>query len=402
MRKVILTESQIRSVIGKIINEQTKIVTGTQTNTEQKTFPTQNLGDKFGYGQIDSPQVKSSIEALKPQIDQFIKNSDASSFTINIMAGESQVTNPKGYETKGSLALARANTVKNYFTQLYPDLIKNGTLKIAVPTSVNQVKIGETPYGGAGSGDNKNPDKVKLYNQEQFVSFNISGAGSKTTKTETYKFLCDTKPYKSTGHYLPFNENYTKINQWNVGKGEGKVKLWVETYSMPDIIYFEYNGKTYGSNLFRGADEASYRFLIGTALRAKFGTNLPEHMAGNTIIPVDYNNQELLQALSNKEEGSMKSWGLNESFKNVYGPGSAVENQNIMQAFADYDRNFRPKKLLATLGPNFPWGYLTSKILPHYDKDIAVIDKIDGVDTINIINVAPNGATGWQVGLQCQ
>jgi hypothetical protein len=106
-----------------LINEQRQ-ETITTTEQQQNKFPLTNLGDKFEYGKYDSPSVKLAIEQLKPQIEEFIKKSDSSNFTINISAGESQVTNPKGFETKGSLALARANSVKKYFEEIFPDLIR--------------------------------------------------------------------------------------------------------------------------------------------------------------------------------------------------------------------------------------------------------------------------------------
>jgi hypothetical protein len=140
--------------------------TSKSTNT---TFPVQNVGDKFAYGQVDSPNVKSKIISLKPQIDKFIKDDGGKNFVITITAGESNVTNPKGFEEKGSLALARANSVKGYFEEVFQDLIKNGVLTIKVPTDVSQVSLGKTPYDKT-KGDNKNPDKIKLYSGEQFVT----------------------------------------------------------------------------------------------------------------------------------------------------------------------------------------------------------------------------------------
>ena len=400
MKKVILSEEQIRRMVDKlVVNEQTKVVTGTKTNTEQKTFPSQNLGDLFDYGQIDSQKVKDSITSLKPKIEEFIKNSDSRNFILKIDAGESLVTNPKGYEKRGSLAFARASTVKKYFDQLFPELIQNGTLKIDSPVDITSVKIGTTPYK---PGDQNNPNLIDKYKSEQFVTFSINGIGSKTTKTETYKYLCETKPLKSSGGVLPFDSDYTQMIDWNLNRGEGRIKIWLDTISMPDIIYFEYNGKTYGSNLFRGTDMDSYRFLIGTALRARFGTNLPEHMKGNTIIPIEPTNADLILALMDTSNDSIKAWGMMESFSNIFGQGSTMENDRYTDAFFDYDQNHRVKRLLNNLGPSFPWGYLTSKILPGKDLNTAMIDKIDGIDTVKIINVAPNGATGWQIGLTCQ
>ena len=171
------------------LSEQTSVVVGTETKTENKNFPITNLGDKFEFGKYESETVKKSLSDLKPQIEKFIKDSDSSKFTVNISAGESQVTNPKGFEEKGSLALARANSIKKYFEELFPDLIKQGILIINAPKSVSEVAIGKTPYNRLQSQSFKEK-YAKEYSKEQFVNFDITGEGTKTTTTTKTKLLC--------------------------------------------------------------------------------------------------------------------------------------------------------------------------------------------------------------------
>ena len=152
------------------------IVTKTTKSSSNTVFPKQNLQNQFKFGEYQSDNAKNFITGLKTKIEEFIKNSGGKQFVVNISAGESNVTNPKGFETKGSLALARANSVKQYFEEIFPDLIKDGTLVIKGPTDVSEVVLGKTPYDKT-KGDNKNPEKIKLYNQEQFVTFDIEGTG---------------------------------------------------------------------------------------------------------------------------------------------------------------------------------------------------------------------------------
>jgi len=178
--------------------------------------------------------------------------------------------------------------------------------------------------------------------------------------------------------------------------------LWVDAIFMPDILYFEYDGKTFGNSLFRGSSSDGYRIFIGTALINRFGTSLPEYMAGNTVVPITSDNPKLINALKEKESGSMRSWGLNEGFKNIYGEGSSLNNPQYMAAFKEFDEKGNVTKLLKSLGPDFKWGYLNSKMLPGTEVGIGPIQKVDGKDTIKIVNVAPNGATAWNVGLQCK
>ena len=158
------------------------------------SFPKQNVGNQFKFGEYQSDVVKNSIAALKPKIEEFIKNSGGKQFVVNIGAGESNVTNPKGFETKGSLALARANSVKQYFQEIFPDLIKNGTLVIQAPADVSKVVLGKTPYDKT-KGDNRNPQLIKLYNQEQFVTFDIQGSG----QVENVTSICNWKASITAG-----------------------------------------------------------------------------------------------------------------------------------------------------------------------------------------------------------
>lgn len=377
-----------------ILTEQTEVVTGYDKNTEQKKFPTQKLGDKFEYGVYDSPTVKSEIQKLKPQIEDFIKKTDANKFIVNVTAGESRVTNPKGFETKGSLALERAKSVKKYFEEIFPDLIKNGTLVISIPPDVDHVKIGTTPYK---KGDQNKTQLKAKYKEEQFVNFDITGSGSKTTTLTKTKFLCDTKPLENAGGYLMADSDFTQVVPWKLNRGEGNVYITYETFYMPDIIYFEYNGKIYGDTLFRGATTDPYRIFLGTSLRAKFGTaSLPKQMGDNKVAGLSPDDPRIMNSLD-----EMKSWGMVESFKNTFGPNSSLSNNQYMDAFTRFDKTGNKRRLLSDLGENFPWGVLSSKMGNAVHK-IGPIQKLDGVDEIKVYNVAPVGTTKWKIYLNCE
>ena len=198
----------------------------TTSKISSTEFPKQNLGNQFKFGEYQSDVVKNSIVALKPKIEEFINNSGGKQFTVNISAGESNVTNPKGFETKGSLALARANSVKQYFQEIFPDLVKNGTLIIQGPTDVNQVIIGKTPYDKT-KGDNKNPQLVKQYRQEQFVNFDIKGSG----QVENITSICDWNA-SITGGAGEASKNYITTNI----KLRGTGTLTFGTGSIPDRL----------------------------------------------------------------------------------------------------------------------------------------------------------------------
>ena len=205
------------------------IVTKTTTSSANTVFPKQNVGNQFKYGEYQSDVVKNSIAGLKPKIDEFIKNSGGKQFVVNISAGESNVTNPKGFETKGSLALARANSVKQYFQEIFPDLIKNGTLVIQAPADVSKVVLGKTPYDKT-KGDNKNPQLIKLYNQEQFVTFDIQGTGE--VRDANSRDICQWGGKKIDAGQGDASNNYVLTDEKLYGTGV----LTFDTGSIPDRL----------------------------------------------------------------------------------------------------------------------------------------------------------------------
>jgi hypothetical protein len=373
------------------LSEQTTVVTGTKT--ENTTFPLTKLGDNFEYGKYDSQLVKSKILNLKPQILEFItKNNSSNKFIVNISAGESKVTNPKGFETPGSLALARANSVKKYFEEIFPEQIKSGVLVVKTPSSVEQIKIGETPYRGAGSGDSNNPEKKEKYSKEQFVDFDIVGEGKKTSIITTT--LCTTKPLESAGIYALSDNDFTTKSKWLIGEGQGSITITTDSITVPDIIYVEYNGKTYGDLIFRGYNTEDLRIFIGTSLMAKYGTGqLPPQFGKNTIKPIT------IDVVKNNL-AEMKSWGLSDSFINTFGLKSSLSNPGYMKAFADFDKTGNSRRLLKSLGNNFPWARLNSPIVAPVGQ-IGPIQKIDKVNEVTIVNISPVGTTQWKVYLKC-
>jgi hypothetical protein len=378
------------------LSEQTSVVVGTETKTENKNFPTTKLGDKFEFGKYESEAVKKSLSDLKPQIEKFIKDSDSSKFTVNISAGESKVTNPKGFEEQGSLALARANSVKNYFEELFSGLIKQGTLIINAPKNTSEVKIGKTSYNRLQSQAFKEK-YAKEYSQEQFVDFDIVGEGTKTTTSPKTKLLCNTTPLNAGGGYLLPKNDYTKIYDKVLGAGEGEVYITFETFRQPDIIYFEYNGKTYGDAMFRGDSTDEYRIFLGTALMAKYGGGpLPAQYGTTTYEKISMDDPRLSEALP-----AMQDWKLYESFKNTF-RFPPLGNVDYMEAFSEFDNDGRKAKLLKKLGSKFPWGIVTSKIGDSVVKNLGPIPKVDGLDNIKVINVCPVGTTSWKISFNCK
>lgn len=124
---------------------------------------TVNFGSVFPSGQyMLSKEFSTDVNQKVQEMVSFIKGKNLSNFTIVINSGESRVKNQDPFGRPGSLAEARANSLKGYLESVLPKLL-NFTPKITVSEPV----IGTTPYK---QGDDINdPD----YTREQFVNATI-------------------------------------------------------------------------------------------------------------------------------------------------------------------------------------------------------------------------------------
>ena len=230
------------------------------------------------------------------------------------------------------------------------------------------------------------------------VDFDITGEGTKTFNTINSKFLCDTKPLQNEGGFLTADADFTQIVPWKLNRGEGEIFISFDTFTMPDIIYFEYNGKVFGDTSFRGGVSDAYRIFVGTALKSKFGINsLPAQMGKNKVSQLDPNDPRIIQSLD-----EMRKWGLEESFQNTFGTKSSLSNPTWMDFFRNFDKTGNKRRLISNLGDDFPWGILDSPIKQSVVTNIGPIKKVDGIDEIKVINVAPVGTTKWQISLNCK
>lgn len=119
-----------------------------------------DFDNSFESGQYKlSPQFQQEINQKVLQLVEDIKKKNIKNFEIVITPGESQVTNPAGFEERGSLANARAEELKKYLNSILPKMLGfTPVIKVSTPI------IGTTPYDRTK--DNKNNPK---YKKEQFV-----------------------------------------------------------------------------------------------------------------------------------------------------------------------------------------------------------------------------------------
>jgi hypothetical protein len=163
-----------------------------------------NFGENFDSGKTSLVSKEILVKNIN-DIKEWVKGKNLKNFKIVITAGESQVTNPKGFESKGSLAQARAKVIE--------DLVSNlGFDKIEIDT-----KVGTTPYE---KGDNVNDPKYKA---EQFVTVSIVVENS----------VCSMTPFSESGTQGTYEEYIS-----------GKGNLVLYTGTIPDrLVVLDASGK---------------------------------------------------------------------------------------------------------------------------------------------------------------
>jgi hypothetical protein len=185
----------------------TKAATPSSITGEVISF---NFGENFDSGKTSLIGKENLVKNIN-DIKKWVKGKNLKNFKVVITAGESQVTNPKGFTSKGSLAQARAKVIE--------DLVSNlGFDKIEIDT-----KIGSTPYE---KGDNVNDPKFKA---EQFVTVSIVVENN----------ICDMPSSDEGGKQGTASNNYITYDNYISGKG----KLILHTGTIPDrLVILDGNG----------------------------------------------------------------------------------------------------------------------------------------------------------------
>jgi len=367
-----------------LILEQKEVVTKKIEIGKPITF---NLPNTFASGQYKITNT-ISIDSAINQINNYVKQYPLNSkFEVIIESSESKVPNTGVGLNPGDLSRLRAEEIENYINGKIP--------KSVVPKIEN--KGAQGPEWNPKLGSNNS-----IYTEYQYVKLIFSISGEKENiETKIIPVNCNVSAKNTGGGVIPSSKDFTQVQEWDLGEGEGQIYLWYETYEMPDIIYFEYNGKPIHTPIFAGSQKDEYRIFVGVSLLAKYkGGALPAQFGESQYKKLKNTDSVIINSLP-----AMKKWGLSKSFDNTFGKGQEFDNPNYMNSFIKYDNSDGKvrdgKILIKELGEDFPWGYLSSKMGPTLVKNIGPINKKMGVDKIKVINVSPNGTTKWSIGGTC-
>ena len=368
-----------------LILEQKEVITKTIETGKPITF---NLPNTFASGQYritDTTSIDDAINKMNNYVKQYPIDSK---FEVVIESSESQVPNKGVGLNPGDLSRLRAEEIEKYIKDKIP---KNITPKI-------------DNRGAQGpEWDSKLKSNNSAYTQYQYVKLIFSVSGKKENiQTKVIPVNCNVSIKNSNGGVIPSSKDFTQTQEWDLGEGEGQIYLYYETYYMPDIIYFIYDGKIVNQPIFAGDQSNQYRIYIGTALMVKYkGGQLPKQYGETQYRKLENSDKIIIESLP-----KMKEWVLTKCFNNLYGKGQEFDNPNYMNSFMKYDNSKGTERdgriLIKELGDDFPWGYLSSNMLPTVVKNIGPLSKKMGVNKITIVNVSPNGATGWSIGGTCK
>jgi len=169
MKTVILSESQVKNVIDRILSEQNEIRTEALTVNFDAVW-------SMGMWRL-TPQQSGPIVQKLTGITDFINKNKGSLVTIQIEAGESQVTNVDNEDPSkpklqpGVLSQRRGESMVTFLSQYFQGLVSKGAIDKMPELPAPITKIGTTSYK-VGSTDLQT--KKDLYQQEQFVRAIIS------------------------------------------------------------------------------------------------------------------------------------------------------------------------------------------------------------------------------------
>jgi hypothetical protein len=152
------------------------VIEQNEVKTESETIPL-NLNWARGKWKLTPTQINSLTNELV-RLTNFIRQHQGSEITIQIRAGESQVTNYDREQSgnvkleSGVLSEKRGTEIVNFLNGYFKNLVDQGKLT-EMPIIPNPMTvIGHTPY--SGTTDLKDTNKVNSYNSEQFIQAIIS------------------------------------------------------------------------------------------------------------------------------------------------------------------------------------------------------------------------------------
>lgn len=260
----------------------------TNTSTTKVSVPGSikaiNFNQTFASGKAELTNG-GDLQKKVDEVKDFLKGKNISKFKVVVVAGESQVTNPKGFERKGSLAQARAEAVQKVVSDL--------GFKVDI-----QTKIGTTPYKPGN--DKNSPD----YQKEQFVTVNIVVDNN----------ICSMAPVNKKGGQGLEKYDFITYNEYISGKGT----LTFAPAQIPDrLVILDADGNIKEDTGYVTTEKSKYGdwkytplYVLQLTLKHQSSPNAFTGGKIKTITVTDYN--DLLKQLLNNPSAKRYETGGDE------------------------------------------------------------------------------------------
>jgi hypothetical protein len=338
------------------------------------------LGDFFEYGQYKSDEVLNKIKGLRVKVNEILKVQPNSSFTFKIDAGESRVTNPKGFEVPGSLALARSKEVEGYINQSFGD-IRNKII-VSAPKTLKEIKIGETPYRQY-SGDHLNVKLIPLYKKEQFVNLTFMPKSITSEITEVKPEICKFNDTPALGEVAkPENDFLFRkyIKDISKIKNGQKFKVVLSPHIVADLLYVKVGDKEFNTG-YVGEKNEYYSIMLATILHYAYtrqGKEIPKKFPNDIVeYPID-------KAIS------------------------VLQNDNGLEKLLGHVIKIGWKKTPIKNVKNIEWRTFTKNPINDTGRNsgggIAGVVEITKDETMNSLEIevySPIGTTVWDIQITC-
>jgi hypothetical protein len=369
MRPIRLTENDIVRIVKRLLTENQDDHKLDINFTS--TFPSGQFDEKY----INASEFKNKMDAIY----HFIQSFQNTKLEITVVGGESQVTNPKEFPEKGSLATKRcqiiSQKIKESLQMNHVDL-QNITFKVGQPV------IGSTPYK---KGDNPNQ---QAYTNEQFIRVTISVVGEDAPPT-----WCNAADSGSGNVGNPQNGFVADYKRYDLKGDVGSIVLKFDPVVVPDMFVVRYDNQTYNTG-FVGDGSIQYRVTIATILGTYYqGKDMPPHFAGVQIAPIQ-------QAAWAEFEKAMGDQNLYQNFLDDIAPIFKVDPSRYKNF-----RQFRKSPEFAKL----VWSDMTPGI-NQASHDVQMVDgyrqltiaKKRGVSLLELWVVGVLGTTRWRLKFGCE
>lgn len=371
MKKIIISEDQIRRIIDNIINEQ-KVLSRT---TETKPSKVYNISNSFASGQYkltNTKEIIAAMQAINGEIEGFTDNQK---FVITIESSESAVPPPKGMAV-GDLSRLRGEAVKNF--------LKGGNY---VPEGANvEFKNLDKGMQGPEWDPKKGKDWVE-YKKNQYVTLSLQIIGSRTVTT-----ICNFEENKSGGVARIEDDfvGYTKTFDISSLPNGTKLKVMFAPHSMPDMLVVQSGKKNISTGFVSNAPTSPFNNAsLATALYYGYKGKIPPHFPSK-IVQLDKEDAKQIFARSSVQD-------LQKYFGHVMPAEYFNWNYNIfMNSVKIYTFAEQSIKLTNNDDPDF------KKFNPSNNGAVAVvITKDESTTSLTVKVYSPVGGTVWSLGATC-